>query len=187
MKIEPASTTEKFEDEVVLIEAAKLDPAAFEPLYQRYMTRIYRYLYLRIRNTEDAADLTQQVFLKALRALPGYRVRGVPFAAWLFRIAHDTVSDAYRREKRTISWDFLPDEELLAPDENPELFVIQQEQLMQLKHLLHQLEPSKQELLALRFSGGLSGPEIALVVGKSQAAVKKQLTRTLQYLKEHMS
>ena len=187
MNIEHASTTEKCADEVVLIEAAKLDPAAFEPLYQHYMARIYRYLYFRVRHTEDAADLTQQVFLKALRALPGYRVRGVPFAAWLFRIAHDTACDAYRREKRTISWDFLSDDELLAPDVDPELLILQREQLEQLKRLLYQLEPSKQEMLALRFSAGLSGPEIALVVGKSQAAVKKQLTRTLQYLKEQMA
>jgi RNA polymerase sigma-70 factor, ECF subfamily len=187
MNIDRANVTEKFEDEVVLIEAAKLDPAAFEPLYQRYMMRIYRYLCLRVRNTEDAADLTQQVFLKVLHALPGYRVRGVPFAAWLFRIAHDTVCDAYRREKRTMSWDFIPDDELLATDVDPELLILQREQLERLIHLLYQLDPSKQELLALRFSAGLSGAEIALVVGKSQAAVNKQLTRTLHYLKEHMS
>jgi RNA polymerase sigma-70 factor (ECF subfamily) len=187
MNIDHAPATEKFEDEVVLIEAAKRDPAAFEPLYQRYMTRIYRYLYLRIGNAEDTADLTQQVFLKVLRALPGYRARGVPFAAWLFRIAHDTASDAYRREKRTLSWDFLPADELLAPDVDPELLILQREQLEQLMYLLCQLEPSKLELLALRFSSGLSGTEIALVVGKSQAAVNKQLSRTLHYLKEHMS
>lgn len=187
MNIDHATTSEKFEDEVVWIEAAKLDPAAFEPLYQRYMMRIYRYMYLRVRNAEDAADLTQQVFLKVLRALPGYRVRGVPFAAWLFRIAHNTASDVYRREKRTMSQDFLPDEELLAPDMDPELLVLQREQLERLIDLLYQLEPSKQELLALRFSAGLSGAEIALVVGKSQAAVNKQLSRTLHYLKEHMS
>jgi RNA polymerase sigma-70 factor (ECF subfamily) len=186
MNINHATATEKFEDEVVLIEAAKLDPAAFEPLYQRYTTRIYRYMYLRVANAEDAADLTQQVFLKVLHALPGYRVRGAPFAAWLFRIAHDTASDVYRRKKRTLSWDFLSDEELLASNADPEILVLQREQLERLIHLMHQLEPSKQELLALRFASGLNGAEIALVVGKSQAAVNKQLNRTLHYLKEHM-
>jgi RNA polymerase sigma-70 factor (ECF subfamily) len=177
MNIGHISMTETFEDEAVLIEAAKLDPAAFEPLYQRYMTRIYRYLYLRIGNAEDAADLTQQVFLKVLHALPSYRIRGAPFAAWLFRIAHDTVSDVYRREKRAVSlsWDFFADDELLSTDVDPELLMLQQEQLTQLNHLLCQLDPSKLELLALRFSGGLSGAEIALVVGKSQAAVCNQL------------
>ncbi|HEY5005280.1 MAG TPA: sigma factor [Ktedonobacteraceae bacterium] len=77
MNIDHASATERCAGEVVLIEAAKIDPAAFEPLYQHYMARIYRYLYMRVRHAEDAADLTQQVFLKALHALPGYRVRGV--------------------------------------------------------------------------------------------------------------
>ncbi len=183
------SMTETFEDEAVLIEAAKLDPAAFEPLYQRYMTRVYRYLYFRVGNAEDAADLTQQVFLKVLHALPSYRMRGVPFAAWLFRIAHDTVSDMYRREKRAVSlsWDFFADDELLSTDVDPELLILRQEQLVQLNRLLHQLDPFKLDLLVLRFSGGLSGTEIALVVGKSQAAINKQLSRTLHYLKEHMS
>lgn len=175
------------EDEAALVEAARANLEAFEPLYQRYRVRIYRYLLFRVRNEEDAADLTQQVFLKAMNALPGFRVRGVPFAAWLFRIAHHVASDTYRRKKRAISWDAPLDEEQLIMEVDPEIIILQQERLARLRHLLAQLDPYKRELLALRFSGGLSATEIAVVVGKSQAAVKKQLTRTLQGLKEQMA
>lgn len=177
----------EIDHEAALVEAAKANPAAFEPLYQRYKARIYRYLFLRVRREEDAADLTQQVFLKALSALPGYRTRGLPFAAWLFRIAYHTVSDTYRRKKSAVSWDVLADDEYLIAEVDLENHVLQQERLTHLRQLLDQLAPYKRELLALRFSAGLSATEIALVVGKSQAAVKKQLTRTIQGLKEQMA
>ncbi|GCF11256.1 RNA polymerase sigma factor [Dictyobacter arantiisoli] len=136
---------EMIEEETSLIEAAKRDLTAFEPLYQRYMVRIYHYLFLRVGNAEDAADLTQQVFLKALSSLPNYHPRGVPFAAWLFRIAYYTVSDVYRQKVVTISWDFLSQDRLVA-EINPELFAIQRERLTQLAQLLAQLDPYKREL-----------------------------------------
>ncbi len=177
----------EIDSEAALVEAAKVNPTAFEPLYQHYKERIYRYLFLRVRREEDAADLTQQVFLKALSALPGYRERGIPFAAWLFRIAHHTASDTYRRKKSVVSWDVLSNDEQLIAETDLESHILQQERLAHLRQLLGQLDPSKRELLALRFSAGLSATEIALVIGKSQAAVKKQLTRTLQGLKEQMA
>jgi RNA polymerase sigma-70 factor, ECF subfamily len=180
------SEPEEIEGEAALVEAAKINPTAFEPLYERYKERIYRYLFLRVRREEDAADLTQQVFLKALSALPGYRERGIPFAAWLFRIAHHTVSDTYRLKKSAVSWDALSNDEQLIAETDLESHILQQERLAHLRQLLDQLDPFKRELLALRFSAGLSAKEIALVLGKSQAAVKKQLTRTLQALKEQM-
>lgn len=181
------SEPDEIDGEAGLVAAAKVNPMAFEPLYQRYKERIYRYLFLRVRREEDAADLTQQVFLKALSALPSYRERGVPFAAWLFRIAHHTASDTYRRKKSAVSWERLADDEQVIVETDLESHILQQERLAHLRHLLDQLDPSKRELLALRFSAGLSAAEIALVVGKSQAAVKKQLTRTIQGLKEHMA
>lgn len=178
---------EEIEGEAAIVEAAKNNPAAFEPLYQRYKDRIYRYLFFRLRREEDAADLTQQVFLKALSALPGYRLQSVPFAAWLFRIAYHTTSDAFRRKREHISWEQASDVECLLAEADPETFLLQQERMVHLHQLLEKLDPAKRELLALRFSAGLSSAEIALVVGKSQAAVKKQLTRILQGLKEHMA
>ena len=179
-------TLDEIDNEAVLIEAAQTNTAAFEPLYQRYRVRVYRYLFFRLRREEDAADLTQQVFLKALSALPDYRIHKAPFAAWLFRIAYHIASDVYRRKKETISWEELPDAEQLLLEADPEVLLLQQERLAHLRKLLDRLDPAKRELLALRFSAGLSSAEIALVVGKNQDAVKKQLTRILHNLKEQL-
>ncbi len=89
--------------EVELVQKAKTDPTAFDLLYHRYVLRIYHYLRLRSPSDEDAADLTQHVFVLALDALPKYQERNLPFAAWLFRIARNAATDAYRRERKTIS------------------------------------------------------------------------------------
>lgn len=167
--------------EIELIKAAQGNIAAFEPLYLRYYVRVYRYLRVRVNSDDDAADLTQQVFLKVLDALPSYQFRGVPFAAWLFRIAHHTAADAYRWHKSTVSWDALPEVMSL---QDLEADALHREEIQHLKDLVSRLKPDKRELLALRYAAKLSAPEIAVIVGKSSAAVKKQLTRLLHTLKE---
>ena len=172
-------------EEVMLIEKAQASPTAFAELYQRYQHRIYLYLRTRVTNDEDAADLTQQVFLRAFNALPGYRHLGLPFAAWLFQIARNAVTDSYRRRHNTIPWDDLPESSHSMLSLDLEASVLRQESIVQLRKLLAQLDPAKRELLALRFAAGLSTPQIAAIVGRSPAAVKKDLTRTLQKLKEH--
>lgn len=184
--IRPTKSHEQ-EDEEALVLAAKANPAAFEELYHRYVTRVYRYLYARASNRDEAADLTQQVFLQALSALPNHRSKGGAFAAWLFRIAYNVATDAYRKRKPTLSWEALP--ELEESDEfvyehDPEAVFLQKEELKQLYKQLGQLDQQKRELLALRFAANLSSTEIASVVGKSPAAVKKQLTRIIRDLKE---
>ncbi len=170
--------------EAALVMAARSDIAAFEVLYQRYLKRVYRYLRLRTNNDEDAADMTQQVFLQALDALPNYHDRGLPFAAWLFRIARNAATDAYRRQRTTVNWDFLPEALQPTAGHDPEAAIVQRETSAQLRGLLATLSPEKRELLALRFAAGLTAREIASIVGKSEDAVKKQLARTLGTLKE---
>ncbi len=103
-----AVPTEQAPD-ISLVVAAQRDPAAFDAIYARYLTRLYRYVRAFIWNDEDAADVTQLVFLKAFEALPRYEARAAPFAVWLFRIARNTSMDA-RRRKRTQGH---------APDEYP--------------------------------------------------------------------
>ncbi|HLB75918.1 MAG TPA: sigma-70 family RNA polymerase sigma factor, partial [Candidatus Dormibacteraeota bacterium] len=88
--------------EVALLKRAKaLEPGALAEIYERHIDSIYRYIYIRLRNQADAEDLTGQVFLKMIDALPGYRLQGVPFSTWLYRIAHNLVVDRYRRSGRT--------------------------------------------------------------------------------------
>jgi len=169
----------------MLVRAAQADPAAFGPLYERYRDRIYAYLRTRTRSAEDAADLTQQVFLQALDALPRYRVRGAPFAAWLLRIARNAAINDHKRHRGTVAWDLLP--EALHPPlrDGPEAQVLQREAAIRLHQALTACDASAREVLALHFAAGLTVRETAAVVGRSEAAVKKQLTRTIRALKEH--
>jgi len=172
-------------DEAELVQAAQADPSTFAHLYRRYLPRMYHYVRARLDREEDAADLTQQIFLHALAALPGYQPRGVPFAAWLFRIARHAVSDFYRRRRAVVSWDSFPEALWGASAlQDMDALLLQRERLTRLKTLLARLKPAQRELLALRFAAGLSSSEIARVVGRSPAAVKKQLTRLLHTLKE---
>lgn len=172
-------------DEIELVRAAQAHPAEFALLYQRYYSCVYNYVRARSESSEDAADLTQQIFLRALDALPGFQQRGIPFVAWLFQIARYAVIDAHRRRKDVVSWDALP-AAFHTPlgDQDMDNQLVHQERLATLKTLLSRLNPLQRELLALRFAAELSTPQIALVVGKSHAAVKKQLTRLLHTLKE---
>ena len=184
LSTQSGSYTEESNTEATEIAAAQANPTAFEPLYLRYRGRVYHYLRTRLNNDEDAADATQQVFLQALKALPKYRQRGIPFAVWLFRIAHHLAINVYSRHHSTVSWHALPELAHPSNEEDMETHVLQQETLAYLKILLVQLDPYKRELLALRFAAGLTVPQIAAVVGKNPDAVKKQLRRLLQSFKE---
>lgn len=121
--------------------------------------------------------------MQALDALPRYCERGLPFAAWLFRIARNVLTDAHRRRPSVLVWESLP-ESLLGVDADLERSVLRQGALARLRVLFNRLDADKRELLRLRFAGGLNAREIGEVVGKREVAVKKQLTRTLHTLKE---
>lgn len=168
-------------DDAELVRRAPSDATALAELYQRHVARVYRFVRGRCSSADEAADLTQLVFLKMAEAIPRYRERGLPFAAWLFRIARNATIDHARRHRPTLPWDALGD--AAAPDD-VEGAVLDREARARLGALLAELSPDERELLALRFAAGLSSREIAAVVGASEAAVKKRLTRSIQRLKE---
>ncbi len=171
-------------DERRLVELARTEPAAFGQLYDLYVDRLFSYLRTYTENEEDAADLTQHVFLRALEALPGYQERGLPFGAWLFRIARNAATDTFRRQRRSLPWEHVPDSLQPLARNNPEADSLHREALNQMRVLVGRLSVEKQELLALRFSAGLSSREIAALVGRSPAAVQKELVRIMHLLKE---
>jgi RNA polymerase sigma-70 factor, ECF subfamily len=173
-------------DERRLIEAAQTDVAAFAGLYDLYVDAVFSYLRTYSENDEDAADLTQHVFVRALEALPRYRHQGVPFRAWLFRIARNAATDTFRRRRRTLPWDHIPESLHPFSRSDPESVAMHREALNELRVLVGQLPPEKQELLALRFAAGMSSSEIALVLGRSPAAVQKELVRVMHLLKEQI-
>jgi RNA polymerase sigma-70 factor (ECF subfamily) len=172
-------------DEEVLVQAAQGDPAAFVTLYQRYRDRIYWYVRTRTPLEEDAADLTQQIFVQALDALAQYRPHRGSFAAWLFGIARHALTNHHRGRRAAVSWELLPGAlHPIAPDD-PLAAQMQRETIDHLRDLFMALDAEKREMLALRFVARLTIGEIAAVIGKSEAATYKQLTRTLRALAVH--
>jgi RNA polymerase sigma-70 factor (ECF subfamily) len=170
-----------------LVAAALERPDTFGVLYERYLPRVYRYMLGRSGSRDDAADLTQLAFTRAFDGLAKYRPNRAPFVAWLFRIARNTATDAHRRRRATVPWGGLPEALSASDGAGPEAVAQKRERLARLRIQLEQMDPGKRELLALRFAGDLSSREIAAVTGKSEAAVKKQITRTIASLKEHYS
>jgi len=170
------------EDEDAAIGAACADPAAFAPLYRRYRDRVYWYVRARTATDEDAADLTQQIFAQAVAALGQYRPRRGSFAAWLFAIARHALANVHRRHRPTIAWDALPAALHPVAADDPLTATLRREDLGRVRALVDALDADKRELLVLRFVARLTIREIAVVIGKSEAATHKRLTRTLHAL-----
>ena len=166
-----------------LVAAARVQPEAFGQLYQRHVAPVYRYVRTRTTSDDEAADITQIVFIKAMGSLDRFRP-GSPFAAWLFRIARNASTDAYRRRRKVVGLDALPEPVLESLADSPEDVAIKQERLRRLRALVARLDADKRELLALRFGAGLTLREIAGVVGKRESAIKKQMSRIMAALKE---
>ncbi|HWE64467.1 MAG TPA: sigma-70 family RNA polymerase sigma factor [Chloroflexota bacterium] len=171
-------------DEEALVRAAQQDPSAFGLLYARYQDRLYTYLRTRLGQAEDAADLTQQVFMQALVALPRYRTQGVSIAAWLFRIARNVATDWQRRQRPMVPWDTLPEAFHPCAEDSADGALLHRETFAPLYTLLAGLDAQTREALVLRFTAQLTLAEIGAVLGKSEEAVRKQVTRALHTLKE---
>jgi RNA polymerase sigma-70 factor (ECF subfamily) len=163
---------------------ATQDLAAFGVLYARYQDRIFSYLRTRVNQPDDAADLTQQVFVQALAALPHYRPQGCSVAAWLFRIARNVATDWQRRRRPTVPWEAVPETWHPATSGTVEGALLQREDFAPLYALLARLDAQTREALILRFTAQLTLAEIGSVLGKSEDAARKQISRALQTLKE---
>ncbi len=154
----------------VVGQAQRGDEEAFAQLYEVYFDKVYRYLVLKIGNRAEAEDMTQQVFLKAYKSIASYRWKGVPFSAWLFRIAHNLMVDFVRKSSRRPT---VPlDETLLAGSDNPQAEVELRLDVERLVLATRHLTAAQREVISLRFAGGLPIAEVARTMGKSQGAVK---------------
>lgn len=156
-----------------LVQAAQNgDTASFGQLYERYFEKVYSYLSFKLSGAADAEDLTEQVFLKALESLGGYRWTGVPFQAWLFRIARNLLVDTLRRRGRRPSEpldEAFPDDRRGADPEAMLQAKLTREGLIRAVEGLTELQ---RQVVALKFAGGLSNAEVAHIMGKSEGAVK---------------
>ncbi len=157
------------------------DTAAISELYERHVDAIYRYVAYRVDDPHIAEDITADVFLRALERLDQYDERGVPFAAWLYRISHARVVDHWRATNRhpTIPLDELTDQELKGDDSGLATDVLQHRAL---REALKAITLDQQEVLVLRFMQGLSNEEISQIVNKTVGAVKALQHRGLAAL-----
>jgi RNA polymerase sigma-70 factor, ECF subfamily len=171
--------------EAQLVERAKSDPAAFGALYDRYVDRVYNYIYHRVGDDVDAEDLTARTFQRSLVALRDYRDRGAPFSAWLYRIAHNVVANWHRDRLRreTVPLDGLQDES----DGPGDLLLVRTLTTETVRRAVRELDPDRQLLLILKFNQGRSNAEIAAVMGRSEGAVKSLYHRTLLMLRERLA
>jgi len=162
-----------------LVALAKKDKEAFGELYQRYLPKIYSYVYYRTGNRHDAEDLTARVFFRALAHIGNYEDRGLPFRAWLYRIAHNLVANWHRDQGRR---KIIALEDYVAypqHDEAPDSLAEEREERRELLAALRQLPADRQQLLLLKFIEQLSNAEIGQIMGRSEGAVKSLYHRTL--------
>lgn len=165
-----------------LVAAAQRDQTEFVALYDRYVSRVYRYVLMRVNHVQMAEDITSHVFLTAFDGLAGFRPGG-SFAAWLFRIAHNAVQDTFRTRAN------VPDAAtvlaaLADHEPDPESQAQTREAARAVRALVGTLRPEQQHLLALRFGVGLSAVEIGTLLDKRSEAVRMSLHRAIKELRQ---
>jgi RNA polymerase sigma-70 factor (ECF subfamily) len=172
------------EQELVIL--AKTDREAFGELYERYVAKIYNYIYYRTSNQHDAEDLTARVFFRAMSHIENYVDRGVPFQAWLYRIAHNLVANWHRdRGRRRI----IPLDEFVAShlrSEAPDQQAEDTEERDRLMAAIKRLPPERQQLLVLKFVEHLSNAEIGEIMERTEGAIKSLYHRTLTTLRDDL-
>lgn len=170
-------------DDVCLVLAAQADRRAFAPLYERYVTPVYRYCYHRLGHREAAEDATSLIFTKALAALSRYQPAGGSFRSWLFVIAHNTVTDVARRSRPTA---LLTDGAVVSEAIGPEAAVITDLAQREFHQHLAALPEEQRRVMELRLSG-LSSPEVAVILGRSATAVRSLQFRAVARLRAHLT
>ena len=179
----PVTPVGQDEDATLAVRASGGDVTAFGLLYDRHVDAVYRYVYYRVRDDAEAEDLTSDVFMRALKAMPRYEPRQA-FLAWLYRIARNAVIDRARRGGRQVSYEDAiehptadqivePDAELLAHSDSDAL-----------RAALTKLTPLQQEVLVLRFLEGFSTQEIARIVGKREGTIRGIQFRAIGALRQ---
>lgn len=173
--------TEQDQERNWLERARRGDGEAIGELYRRYAHAVYRYVYYRLGDAERAEDVTADVFVRALEALPRFRERGLPFSAWLYRVAAARVADDFRRKRRRPA-EPLP-LEMAESAAGPEEVAEERWRAEQLQRLVRCLPEVQQQVLILRFVERLSHAEVARIIGRSEGAVRVIQYRALRELR----
>ena len=175
-------STEAMESEWEEIQAAQVNPAAFRPLYTRYYESIFRYIYKRTTDESLSADICSQVFMKAMKKIEGYSYQGVPFSAWLFRIASNEVAQHYRstQKHRVVSVEDanlsnMMEEIKEGDSENHRQLLLT---------ALEELRPKDLEVIEMRFFEKRPFAEIANILDITESNAKVRTYRVLERLKK---
>lgn len=175
-------TTTQLQDEQLIIEAAKQNPEHFGPLYDKYYKQIFGYVYQRMDCKDTAFDVTAQVFLKALTNINRYEFKGVPFASWLFRIAHSEVMQLFRdqKNKRAINADVGDLKHIYEEIQEPFF----EEYIPALQKLIKQLPDEDLQMIEMRFFEQRPFKEIAEILNITENNAKVRMYRILERLKK---
>lgn len=161
--------------------AIRRDHAAFAQLYDRFVDQIFRYIYYKIGSRTDAEDLTAQVFMKAWEAIGNYRWTDRPFAAWLYRIAHNLIVDRFRAHHESDPLDEITS----VPESGASVEEVVEGKLTgeALRVAIRRLTPDQQQVIMLRMLEGYDTAEVAAIMGKQEGAVRTLQHRALAALR----
>ena len=171
-------------DRDVLALATKGDQDAFGVLYERFIKRIYNYIYYRTGNHHDAEDIAARVFYRAMRHVGNYQDRGLPVSAWLYRIAHNLVANWHRDNSRKRDIPLDDSFNIKHHGDLPETAILKNEEKESLFAVIRQLPPERQQLLILKFVEHLPNSEIGQIMGRTEGAIKSLYHRTLLSLRD---
>lgn len=172
-------------DDTQLVEKAKRgDPGAFGELYEAYAPRVFRFLFAHLDDRLDAEDLTEEVFLRVWEALPGFRLRGVPFGGYVFRVARNALYDHYRRSGRSRTTEDFEQEHIDPAQPDPAESVPMKMEHRELRRTLVKLPEDYRMVVVLRFLVGLSTDETAAALGRSIGATRVLQHRALLSLRQ---
>ncbi len=158
-------------EESLVRRAQQHDQTALTQIYEENFDKIYRYVVLKMGDRIEAEDITQQVFVNALKSISSFRYKkGVPFSAWLYRIAHNQVVDYLRKKSKKATAPL--DERMAAEDGDPELAAEQKMSIEELAAAVKCLTRAQQEVISLRFTSEMAISEVARIMGKSEGAIK---------------
>jgi RNA polymerase sigma-70 factor (ECF subfamily) len=179
---EPRVITEG-EIKSIAIRASRNDPTAFTYLYRLYFSQVFTFINFRVSNREDAEDLANTVFEKALGAIDRYRPKPAQFSTWLYTIAKNCIIDHYRKRRLPIDDEaeaaILP---MVDPFLDPEACILREERKRTLREALRELTDEQREVIECRFFFELSIQETAILMDKTEGAVKALQFRALESL-----
>ena len=170
-------------EEKLIARAIEGESSAFGLLYDQYQPKIYRFVFLRVGSSEEAEDITHQVFLSAWEHVRDYENLGFPFSSWLYRIARNAVIDHYRTRKESVDLEEV-DPEYAMSNENLPHALDRELELAQIRRAILTLKREYQEVIIMRFVEELSLKEVAEAMERSEGAVKLLQHRAMRELKK---